>query len=171
MQTLESLFVKANIQAASTVIPKSTMGNPASHMESVEFHDMALRHYLIVLDHESSPTEDNRLWYNGHFGMTGGSGVSGEPSTMLLNEDILKQYKDQLYRFAHENIAAFNLAQIETGLAVIAALKEAALAKKNAEAEKLCIQATGVVVLSTTREDVSTVPSNPHRQTGHRLVL
>ncbi len=124
LESVKSLCEKAGIEPASKKIPERAHGHFAPSPESYVLHDMSLRHVCIVLDHDCCPTQKNGLWYDGHMGMQGGA------SSMLLAEAELARHKERLFRFAHEEIAAFNIAQIDTGLAVIGYLKERTLSQE-----------------------------------------
>lgn len=163
IETLKAVFIEAGIEPASSVVPRS---NLATRVEAIELHEMSLRHYRIALDHGSRPTEDISLWYDGHFGMPGG------PSSMLLDEDTLLKFKQQLSRFSHEDIAAFNIAQIETGLAAIAYLKERAIVQESMVIGVTLVplkEAPSVMVLPANPSIIER--SDPSRQIEHHLAL
>lgn len=125
LESVKSLCEKAGIQPASNEIPEHRRWLIEPSPESYVLHDMSLRHVRIVLDPNSRPTQNNGLWYDGHFGMKGAA------SSMLMTEESLLRHKEQIARFAHQEIAAFNIAQIDTGLAVIAYLKERTRAQED----------------------------------------
>ncbi len=125
LESVKSLCEKAGIKPASNEMPEQPRMPVEPGPESYVLHDMSLRHVRIVLDPDCRPTQNNSLWYDGHLGWYGGGAAKKDGAfSMLVTEAELERHKERLFCFTHETIAAFNIAQIETGLAVIAYLKE-----------------------------------------------
>lgn len=174
LESVKSLCEKAGIEPASREIPEQPQGLIPPGPESYVLHDTSLRHVRIVLDCDCRPTQKNYLWYDGYLEWFGGDHEKkGGGLSMLMTGAELERHKERLYRFAHEEIAAFNIAQIDTGLAVIAYLNE-----------KNC--ARDPVIAVTRREEfgdgariivlpnMAALPtglSGPSQQTEHRLAL
>lgn len=159
---LKTVFIEAGIEPASAAVPKSYTDQLPTTVEAVRLHEMSFRRYRLILDPESRPTQNTGLWYHGHFGMAGG------PSTMLLQKEDLLRFKQQLERFAHEEIAAANLAHINDGLAVIDYLQNSAV-DRITETSPIVTNQVAVIIAVTEKQPI--VLSGPSPRTEHRLAL